>query len=165
MRVVMAAVLAVAVLVLGAVVGVMWADLRAFNDADADAVEAVAAARTAAPELMSYDYRTVERDLARARTRTTGALAGYYGELAKSLTGKAKAQKTVQTASVAAAGVERAEPGRVEVLLFVNTGTVREVPGEAAPQRQISQNRVRLVMVRGDAGWLAADLSTLIGTA
>ncbi|NUW45683.1 hypothetical protein [Nonomuraea rhodomycinica] len=164
MRVVMAAVLAVAVLVLGAVVGVMWADLRALRGADADGVEATAAARTALPELMSYDYRTVDRDLARARSRTTGALSGYYGELARSLAGKARAQRTVQTASVTAAAVERAEPGRVEVLLFVNTGTVREVPGEAAPQRQISQNRVRLTMVRGDRGWLAADLSTLIGT-
>ncbi|WP_240197570.1 hypothetical protein [Nonomuraea lactucae] len=165
MRTAVIALLALAVLGLGGVVGVMWSDLRTLRDADVAGAEAVVAARRIAPDLLSYDHRTVERDLARAAAHTTGALTGHYRQLVQTLVAKAKAQKTVQTATVAAAAVERAEPDRVEVLLFVNTGTVKEVPGKAEPQRQITRNRARLVMVRHDSGWLVADLSTLIGTA
>ncbi|MEV0596783.1 hypothetical protein [Nonomuraea cavernae] len=153
------------VTVLGVVVGMMWFDLKAMRDADAAGVEAMAAARSMAPDLLSYDYQTVEQDLARAAGHTTGALTTQYRELAATLVSKARAQKTVQTAVVVAAAVGRAEADRVEVLLFVNTATVKEVPGKAEPQRQISQNRARFVVVRQEARWLVADLSTLIGTA
>jgi Mce-associated membrane protein len=78
---------------------------------------------------------------------------------------KAKAQRTVQTAAVAAVAVERAEPGRVEVLMFVNTGTVKKITGKAEPRQQVSQNRARFVMIKQGSRWLVADLSTLIGTA
>jgi Mce-associated membrane protein len=167
-KTVVAALLGLAVLALGAMVWTSWADLRAAREADTTgeaAAQAVAAARAIAPDLLSYDHRTVEQDLARAAGHTTGALTGRYRQLAGTLGPRARAQKTVQTASVAAAAVERAEPGRVEILLFVNTGTVKELPGEAEPQRQITRNRARLVMVRHDSRWLAADLSTLIGGA
>lgn len=165
MRTALVAVLALAVLALGAVAWVSWSDVRALRDAEAAGTEAMAAARSIAPALLSYDHRTVERDLARAAGHTTGALAGHYRQLTGTLAPKARAQKTVQTAVVTAAAVERAEPDRAEILLFVNMGTVKEVPGETEPQRQIIQNRAKLVMVRQGSRWLAADLSTLIGAA
>ena len=74
---------------------------------------------------------------------------------------KAKAERTVQTTAVAAVAVERAEAGRVEVLLFVNTGTVKEIAGKAEPQQQVSQNRARFVMIRQGfalAGGRAVDV-------
>ena len=61
--------------------------------------------------------------------------------------------------------MERAEPGRVEVLLFVNTGTVKKIAGKEEPQQQVSQNRARFVMVEQGSRWLVAELSTLLGTA
>ncbi|HEX4811965.1 MAG TPA: hypothetical protein VFV66_04360 [Nonomuraea sp.] len=143
----------------------MWFNLRELRAADAAAAEAVAAARKIAPDLLSYDYRTVEDDLARAGSHTTGELAEQYRRLSGGLVARAKAQKAVQTVTVAGAGVERAEPDRVEVLLFVNTGTVKEIPGEAEPQQQYTHNRARFVMVRKGARWLVAGLSTLLGTA
>ncbi|WP_245899090.1 hypothetical protein [Nonomuraea indica] len=165
MRTALVAVLALAVLALGAVAWGLWSDVRALRDAETAGTEAMAAARSVAPVLLSYDHRTVERDLARAAGHTTGALAGHYRQLAGTLGAKARAQKTIQTAVVTAAAVERAEPDRAEILLFVNLGTVRDVPGETEPQRQIIQNRAKLVMVRQGSRWLAADLSTLIGAA
>ena len=143
----------------------MWFNLRDLRDAEASAVAAVAAAKKLAPDLLSYDYRTVEEDLARAGRLTTGELTEHYKELAKSLVSRAKEQKIVQSVVVAAAGVERAEPGRVEVLLFVNTGTVKEIPGKEGRQQEFTQNRARFVMVRQDSRWLVAGLSTLLGTA
>ncbi|TMR89447.1 hypothetical protein [Nonomuraea basaltis] len=161
----MIALLGVLVAVGGVLVPTMWFNLRDLRDADAAGVEAMAAAKRVAPDLLSYDYRTVGEDLARAGAHTTGELTRHYKELATSLASKAKEQKIVQTVAVAGAAVERAEPGRVEVLLFVNTGTVKEIPGKAQPQQQFTPNRARFVMVRQDSRWLVADLSTLLGTA
>ncbi|MCK2215076.1 hypothetical protein MF672_014955 [Actinomadura sp. ATCC 31491] len=157
--------LSVLVGVAGVLVPTMWFNLRELREADAAGSAAMAAARRAAPELLSYDYRTIERDLARAGALTTGELTRHYRELTTSLVTRAKAEKVVQTASVAGAAVERARPDRVEILLFVNTGTVREIPGRSGPQQQVAQSRARLVMVRQGDRWLAADLSTLLGAA
>ncbi|TMR27643.1 hypothetical protein ETD85_38565 [Nonomuraea zeae] len=157
--------LGVLVVVGGVLVPTMWFNLRDLRDADAAGAEAMAAARKFAPDLLSYDYRTVEADLARAGTHTTGELTKHYKELTTTLVSKAKAQKIVQTAAVAGAGIEHATPDRVEVLLFVNTGTVKEIPGKDGAEPRFAQNRARFVMVRQDSRWLVADLSTLLGTA
>ncbi|MEV5329369.1 hypothetical protein AB0K67_35005 [Nonomuraea sp. NPDC052634] len=165
MRIFAIVLLSLLVAVGAVLVPTMWFNLRDLRDAEASAVAAVAAAKKLAPDLLSYDYRTVEEDLARAGTFTTGELTEHYKELAKTLVSRAKEQKIVQNVSVAAAGVERAEPGRVEVLLFVNTGTVKEIPGKEGLQQEFTQNRARFVMVRQDSRWLVAGLSTLLGTA
>lgn len=165
MRTAIAVVLAVAVLALGGWVVNGWLTLREMQAAPAAGAEAMATARSVAPDLLSYDYRTIEQDLARARQHTTGELAKHYQELASTLVTKARAEKTVQTAAVAGAAVMDEKPDRVEVLLFVNLGTVKQVPGKAEPQQQVSQNRAKLVMVRQGSRWLAEGLSTLLGTA
>ncbi|WP_166427763.1 hypothetical protein [Nonomuraea mesophila] len=165
MRVFAIVLLGLLVAAAGVAVPVMWFELRDLRAADEAAAQALTAARRAAPDLLSYDYRTVEKDLARARAHTTGELSSYYGQLNTSLVSRAKAQKIVQTVSVAGAGVERAEAGRVEVLLIVNMGTVKEASGEDGLQQGFTQNRARLVMVRQESRWLVADLSTLLGTA
>ncbi|MEV1166999.1 hypothetical protein [Nonomuraea sp. NPDC049784] len=157
--------LGVLVVVAGVLVPTMWFNLRDLRAADAAGAEAMAAAKEVAPDLLSYDYRTVEADLARAGTHTTGELTKHYKELTTSLVSRAKAQKIVQTVAVAGAGVERAGPDRVEVLLFVNTGTVKETAAKTGLQQQFTQNRARFVMVRQDSRWLVADMSTLLGTA
>ncbi|MGP3962840.1 hypothetical protein ACTWPT_43300 [Nonomuraea sp. 3N208] len=157
--------LGVLVVVAGVLVPTMWFNLRDLRDADAAGAQAVAAAKKVAPDLLSYDYRSVEEDLVRAGAHTTGELAKHFKELTASLVAKAKAQKIVQTITVAGAGVERAEPDRVEVLLFVNTATVKEIVGESRLQREFFRSRARFVMVRQDSRWLVAGLSTLLGTA
>jgi len=164
-RIVTIVLLGVLVVVAGVLVPAMWMNLRDLRAAGAAGAEAMAAARKIAPDLLSYDHRTVEDDLARAGSHTTGELARHYKALTTGLAARAKAQKTVQTVTVAAAGVERAEPGRVEILLFVNTSTIKEIPGETVHQQRFTQNRARLVMVRQDSLWLVAGLSTLLGTA
>jgi Mce-associated membrane protein len=143
----------------------MWFNLRDLRETETAARAAVAEAKRLAPDLLSYDYRTIEEDLARAGTFTTGELTEHYKELTRTLVSRAKEQKIVQSVAVAAAGIERAKPDRVEVLLFVNTGTVKEIPGKEGLQQEFTQNRARFVMVRQDSRWLVAGLSTLLGTA
>jgi Mce-associated membrane protein len=157
--------LGVLVLVAGVLVPTMWFDLRELRDAEAAGVAALGAAKRMTPGLLSYDYRTVEEDLARAGAHTTGELTGHYKKLRASLVAGVKAQKSVRTAGVVAGSVVSAEPDRVAVLLFVNTDTVKEIPGQDVPERLREKNRIRLVMVRRDTGWMAAEMSTLLGTA
>lgn len=164
MRAVLITLLAVAVGLIAATT-VMFLNLRSLRDSQTAGVEAMAAAKAVAPDLLSYNYRTIEQDLARAGEHTTGELTRHYKDLSATLVTKAKAQHMVQQAAVAGAAVERAATDRVEVLLFVNMGTVKEIPGKSEPQQQISQSRARFVMIKKDGQWLVSDLSTLIGKA
>ncbi|GAA2865165.1 hypothetical protein GCM10010517_24470 [Streptosporangium fragile] len=159
-------VLAVVTLALTAVVWVMVADLTRLRADETAGQEALAAARALASDMLSYDYRTIEQDFARAGGYTTGDLTRHYRELAATIIPQARRERTVQQATVAGAGVESAvsgDPGRVEVLLFMTMNTVKVPPGEKEPRRQVSQNRARFVMVKKDSRWLVAELSTLLG--
>ncbi|MBG0827717.1 hypothetical protein HS041_08070 [Planomonospora sp. ID67723] len=155
----------VVALVLAGAVAVMFADLSRLRAREASGQEALAVARAIAPDMLSYDHRTIEQDFARAGGYTTGALTGHYRRLLTTLGPPARHQRAVQSATVTGAAVESARPDRVEVLLFVNMSTVKTVPGEKEPRRQVSQNRARFVMARVGARWLVAELSTLLGDA
>ncbi|MGV9301730.1 hypothetical protein ACWDLG_00005 [Nonomuraea sp. NPDC003727] len=164
MRVVMAAMLAAAVTFLGWVSLRMHGELSELREGRAAGEQALAAARALAPDLLSYNYRTIEDDLTRAQALTTGELAGRYQELRRSLVPRATEQRTVQEVSVAGAAVQDATPDRVSVLLFVNMGTTKQAQSDAEPRQQVIQNRVRLVMVKDGSRWLVGDLSTLVGS-
>ncbi|WP_433251440.1 hypothetical protein ACQPYK_05945 [Streptosporangium sp. CA-135522] len=148
---------------LAAAVWVMSADLGRLRADEAAGQEALTAARQVASDMLSYDYRTIEQDFARAGGYTTGALAQHYRQLATTFAPLARQQRKVQQVTVAGAAVEKVETGRVEVLLFMRTSVMRTAAGEKEPRRQISQNRARLVMVKKDSRWLVAELSTLLG--
>lgn len=156
-------VLTLVVATLGGVVVTRYGELRRLQESDAAGREAVVAARPMVVDLLSYSHETVEQDLARARTHTTGELAGHYRTLAARLVGDAKRQRIVRQASVVAAGVETAEPDRVRVVVFVDMITTRQPEGEAEPLRQRTPSRVRLLMVKRDSRWLVEELSTLLG--
>ncbi|MEV0622485.1 hypothetical protein AB0I81_54850 [Nonomuraea sp. NPDC050404] len=165
MRIFTIVLLSVLVAAGGVLVPTMWFNLGDLRAADAAGAQAVIVARKVAPDLLSYDYRSVAEDLARAGTFTTGELGEHYKELAKTLVTRAKEQKIVQNVNVVEAAVERAEPDRVEVLLFVNTDTVKKIPGKKELTQERASNRARFVMVRQDSRWLVASLSTLLGVA
>ncbi|MBP2704884.1 hypothetical protein JOL79_13770 [Microbispora sp. RL4-1S] len=157
------AVLVLAALALAVASFSTYRALRQLQENDRAAESALAAARALVPDLLSYDYRTVDRDLARARGRTTGRLTDDYTRLAQTIPPDARHRQTVRQAVVAAAGVESATPEEVRILVFVNTVTSRVEPGSATPRQQVAQGRVRLVLVTDGDGWRASDMSTLLG--
>lgn len=140
-------------------------DLRQLRQSEAAATRALTAARSYAAEMLSYDYRTIDRDFARASAHATGNLVTHFRELAGTLGPRAREHKTVQQAVVAAAGVESATPDEVHVLVFVNMVTTSTPPGQTSPRQEISQGRARLVLVTQGDGWRVARLSTLLGDA
>lgn len=120
---------------------------------------ALAAARTAAVTVLSYDYRHLDADFAAATALTTQPFTGEYERTtAKAVRPVAEKNQAVVSATVSAAGVVSAETDRVVVLAFVNQTT----RSSRVERPQVDQNRVELTMVRADGGrWLVAGVKAM----
>ncbi|MFI6567143.1 hypothetical protein [Streptomyces sp. NPDC050534] len=128
--------------------------------------EAVAAARKAAPVVLSYDYRHLDRDFSRARALLTGHFRDQYGRTTKSVVAPtATKYHGVVKATVAtpadggapAASVVSAAPDRAVVLLFVNQVT----ESTQVPQPRLDLNRVRITLARTSDGWKVSGVDAL----
>ncbi|MEU5535608.1 hypothetical protein [Streptomyces sp. NPDC020362] len=128
--------------------------------------EALMAARRAAPVVLSYDYRHLDRDFARARDRLTGHFRDEYRKTTTSVVGPtARKYHGVVKATVAepasggvpAASVVSASPDKAVVLLFVNQVTEStQVPGS-----RLDLNRVRMTMSRTSGRWKVSAVDAL----
>lgn len=119
---------------------------------------ALAAARTSAVKILSYDYRHLDADFAQATALTTGSFrTQYQATTAKAVKDLALRTKAVVTASVAAGGVVSSSADEVTVLLFVNQSTTSNRLDSA----KVDLNRVQLTMTRTDGHWLVSALSAL----
>lgn len=128
--------------------------------------EALAAARKAAPGVLSYDYRHLDRDFARARTHLTGSFRTEYGRTTTKVVGPtARKYHGVVKATVAApsggglpaVSVVSAGPDKAVVLLFVNQVTTStQVTGS-----RVDLNRVRMTLTRTSEGWKVSAVDAL----
>ncbi|ELS52800.1 hypothetical protein [Streptomyces viridochromogenes] len=156
-------VLLVAALVALAVLGRQYRDARRTETAR---TEAVTAAREAAPVVLSYDYRHLDKDFTKARAHLTGDFRDEYAKTTKTVVAPtAKKYHGVVKATIAAppsagtpaASVVSASPDRVVVLLFVNQVTEStQVSGS-----RVDLNRVRMTMTRTDDGWKVSAVDAL----
>lgn len=133
--------------------------------ADQARVRALAAAREAAPVVLSYDYRHLDRDFAAARAHLTGTFRDEYrkttqtvvGPTAKKYQGVVKATVAQPGGGAAAASVVSASPDRAVVLLFVNQVTrSTQVSGS-----RVDLNRVRMTLTRTSQGWKVSAVDAL----
>ncbi|MEU2157659.1 hypothetical protein ABZ532_22065 [Streptomyces sp. NPDC019396] len=128
--------------------------------------QALTAARTAAPVVLSYDYRHLDRDFAAARGHLTGSFQDEYRRTTKAVVAPtAKKYQGVVKATVAsppgrdasAASVVSASPDKAIVLLFVNQVTrSTQVDGP-----RVDLNRVRMTLTRTSDGWKVSAVDAL----
>jgi Mce-associated membrane protein len=119
---------------------------------------AMAAAATDIGQILSYDYRHISTDLARANSDTTGEFSGQFGVLAGQLIGPAAAQQhTVTKATVPIASVISSSGNEVVVLAFVDQSTTNK--SQAKPQQNVSQVQVTMEDVGGR--WLVERFQAL----
>ncbi|MGW2418634.1 hypothetical protein ACWC0C_05115 [Streptomyces sp. NPDC001709] len=153
----------VAGLVVAAVLG--W-QYRQGRQAEQARGEALAAARKAAPVVLSYDYRHLDRDFSRARALLTGHFRDQYGRTTKTVVAPtATKYHGVVRATVAtptdggdpAASVVSATPDKAVVLLFVNQ--VTESTQVSGPRLDL--NRVRMTLTRTSDGWKVSGVDAL----
>ena len=147
-------------------VGVLGWEYAEGRRTDAARTEAVAAAREAAPVVLSYDHRRLEADFAAARAHLTGAFTEEYGRTTSKVVGPtAQKYRGVVKASVVAppdggapaASVVSVSPDRAVVLLFVNQVTTStQVTGS-----RVDLNRVRMTMTHTSGGWKVSAVDAL----
>lgn len=155
-------VLLLAALVATAVLGWQYRDGSRTESAR---TQALTAAQKAAPVVLSYDYRHLDKDFASARTHLTGGFHAEYGKTTKAVVGPTakkyrgvvKATITAPATGTPAASVVSASPDKVVVLLFVNQVTEStQVSGS-----RVDLNRVRMTMARTDGGWKVSGVDAL----
>jgi Mce-associated membrane protein len=123
--------------------------------------EAMAAAVSAATEVLSYDYRALDDDLARAQADATGLFAKQYRQTAAALKRQAAQNRAIVQATPSRPGVVSATADEVVLLVFVDQASVRQTAGAETPTTRIDQSRVRMTMTRVGDRWLVSQLSAL----
>ena len=120
---------------------------------------ALQAAIDEGPTLFSYDYRSLDKDLAAARADTTGAFTSQYNGLTvPAVKPLATKYKVVVVAKVLAATVtDSSNLKQVKVMLFLDQ-TVKNTQ-LAAPR--LDANRVILTMVPVGKTWKVAAVSAI----
>lgn len=119
---------------------------------------ALAAADAAVPDVLGYDYRTLDAGFARAAARLAPPFLDQYRTTTSTVVAPTRRQyQAVVTAQVRAASVVSASPRQAVVLLFVDQATTStRIQGT-----RVDQDRVRMTLVPGPHGWLVSAVDAL----
>lgn len=119
---------------------------------------ALAAARSHAQTILSYNYQQIDADIAKGKRATTGKFRDEYAKTTSTVVKPTAIQyKAIVSAEVKAASVRSASPDEVVVLLFVNQKTTStRVTG---PKED--QSRVRMTLVKRGNDWLVSKIDAL----
>jgi hypothetical protein len=125
------------------------------KNAEYDAVkrareDALAAAQSSAKDLLSYNYRTLDYDLGKARAEMTPAMARSYDAYWRLFRPSVEKSQTQALTQIQVAGVTQATRDRVEVLLFVKMISVNA----AHKEPQVDTSWPRLQMKKVGKRWL-----------
>ncbi|MEV5710975.1 hypothetical protein [Actinoallomurus sp. NPDC052274] len=112
--------------------------------------DGLAAAQSAAKDLLSYNYRTLDYDLKKAESEMTPAMAKSYAEYWKIFRTSVEKSQTQALTQIQVASVTQATGGRVEVLLFVKMISVNA----AHKEPQVDTSWPRLQMKKVGKKWL-----------
>jgi Mce-associated membrane protein len=116
----------------------------------------MAAARTETKAALSYDYRTLDADFARAEAgMTTSFAANYAHTTASEVTPLAARTHAVSTATIAATAVVTAGPDRAVVLVYADQ-TVQNNLLHATSR--LDRTVIKVTMVRRGERWLIENL-------
>ena len=137
---------------LGVLLGVSLRDPGAQARADR---AAASQARTSVEQLLSYSWKTIDAQAARADGLLTGSFKGEFADaMAKDVKPLAVKNQTVVQAKASDAGVLSSSPTTVKVLVFVNQARV----GADQKQPVVDQNRVVATMTKVGERWLVSKV-------
>ncbi|MCU1594259.1 MAG: hypothetical protein JWO12_1651 [Frankiales bacterium] len=147
--------LGVALVVASVLLSVLWLQQRDTRDRTAAAQSsAVSAARQAIKNLDSLSAETVDADLARIVAGSTGSFREQFVKAQAQLKQVVVQRKTVSTATILAAGIERSDDDSATVLVAVD----RSVKDTTTPQGVLAHDRWKLTMEKHGGRWLVATL-------
>ena len=118
--------------------------------------QALQAAKVGTEALLSYGPDTLEDNLKTAKSHLTGDFLDHYSKFTDDVVTPAAKQRGVKTeASVARAAVSRMEPGRADVLLFVNQVTT----SKDRPTPALATSSVKVTLVKRGGDWLISEFN------
>ncbi|GAA5199057.1 hypothetical protein GCM10023322_73820 [Rugosimonospora acidiphila] len=149
--------LAVAVVVVAGAAGFAWYQADRAG-ARADARHGARLAATAAAQaIFSYDYRTFDTGVTKAKAYVTGPFAKEYAQTTASLKATATKEQAVVQAQVSSTGVIGGTGDKVDLLVYLDQYRRNtNVSGE-----KVDQNRVVLTMVRVGRTWKVSAASAI----
>jgi Mce-associated membrane protein len=112
--------------------------------------QGLTAAQSEAKDLLSYNYRTLDYDLQKAKSEMTPGMAKSFGDYWQIFRPSVVKSQTQALTQIQTAGVTDATPGRVEVLLFVKMISVNA----AHKEPQVDTSWPRLVLKKVGKKWL-----------
>jgi Mce-associated membrane protein len=151
-------VLAVLAAVTVALAGLVVARVSSVNAVDGTRGDVVGAATSGVATVLSYDYRHLDSDFARAQGLLTPKFRKQYDDTtAKGVRPLAAKYKAISSADVSAAGVVEAGRDRAIVLVFVN----QTVTNSQLTAPRLDRSRIKVTLVRSHGRWLIDKLTTL----
>jgi Mce-associated membrane protein len=112
--------------------------------------QGLAAAQSSAKDLLSYNYKTLDFDLQKAKSEMTPGMAASFSDYWRIFRPSVEKSQTQALTQVQVAGVTRATSNRVEVVLFVKMISVNA----AHKEPQVDTSWPRLQMVKVGKRWL-----------
>ena len=151
--------LALLALSAAAAASVYWFLLRPDQMTDADAQQQViAAAKEGTEAVLSYSPENLDQSLATAKSHLTGGFLDEYSTFTDEVVRPAVTQRGVKTeANVARAAVSQMDPGRAQVLIFVNQVTT----SKERPSPALATSSVMVTMVENGGRWLISEFKPI----
>jgi Mce-associated membrane protein len=112
--------------------------------------DARAAAQSEAKDLLSYNFRTLDYDLSKAKSEMTPGMAKSFGDYWQIFRPSVEKSQTQALTQIQVTGVTDATPTRVEVVLFVKMISVNA----AHKEPQVDTSWPRLSMQKVGKKWL-----------
>jgi Mce-associated membrane protein len=150
--------LVLTVVLMALATGFVWYRVQRADQIDAARQAGLEASRDAAAVLLSYDYRTLDKDFSAGKAVTTGAFRTQYASTtSKVVAPVAKEKKAVVKAEVVTAGIVRATPDTVVTIVYVNQVTTSSL--QTGPKVDLS--RVRMTLKHVSGRWLVSKVEAL----
>lgn len=144
------ALLTCAVLVVAAGCLVLWRQHVGDQAVERAREQGLAAAQSSAKDLLSYNYRTLDYDLQKAKSEMTPGMAASFSDYWRIFRPSVEKSQTQALTQVQVAGVTQATATRVEVVLFVKMISVNAAHSEP----QVDTSWPRLQMRKIGKRWL-----------
>jgi len=146
-------VLAVVSVVLAALVGLRVSD---HHSRDSASTAALAAATTGVATVLSYNYRSLDADFAKAEALLTPSFRkAYDSTTAKAVQPLAAKYQAVSTAQVSAAGIITVSASKATVLVFVS----QQVTNTQLSAPRLDRSRIQVELVHSHGKWLINKLT------
>jgi Mce-associated membrane protein len=147
-----------AILVVGLVAAVQAAYHLRLRATESAREAGLAAARVYAKDLLSYDYRHLDQDFARAKAHLVGEVVREYeATTAGRVLATARSSRAVVEAEVMEASVVSASPDRVVTLLLV----AQRTRNATSPAPRLDRNRIRLSLAKVDGTWKVSGFDAI----